>query len=107
MLSMLLKNTCHMWYSSIFQEEIKDVYREESILMLLWQKLEQLCCSVVLGWVSSSISQGIIPPNLYCISSFRCLGVFDVEFLLVCGLFVQPSAPISTEFLILDFVTSP
>lgn len=35
-LSMLLRNTCHMWYSSIFQKELKDVYRGEgSILMLL------------------------------------------------------------------------
>lgn len=47
-LSMLLKNTCHMWYSSIFQKELRDVYRGEgSILMLLWHKLEQLHCSVI------------------------------------------------------------
>lgn len=71
-LSMLLKNTGHMWYSSIFQKELKDVYRGEgSILILLWHKLEQLHCSVILVWISSSIIQGIILPNFYCISSFR------------------------------------
>lgn len=62
-LSMLLKNACRMWYSSIFQKELKDVYKGEgSILMLLWHKLEQLCCSVILVWISSSITQEIILP---------------------------------------------
>lgn len=69
-LSMLLKNTCHM-YSYIFQRELKDVYGGEgSILMLLWHKLEQLHCSVILVWISSSITQERVLPNFYCISSF-------------------------------------
>lgn len=47
-LSMLLKNTCHMWYSSVFQKELQDVYGGEgSILTFPWHKLEQLRCSVM------------------------------------------------------------
>jgi len=104
-LSMLLKNTCHMWYSSIFQKELKDVYRGEgSILMLLCHKLEQLHCSVISVWISSIITQEIILPSFYCISSFR----FFIVVILV-GLWVvcHPSTPVSGEFLMVGFVTSP
>lgn len=61
-LSMLLKNTCHTWCSSIFQEELKDLYRQGSIWMLLWHKLERFHCSVILVWTSSSVTQGTILP---------------------------------------------
>lgn len=101
-LSMLLKNICHMRYSSIFQKELpKDVYGGAgSILMLLWYKLEQLCCSVILVWNSSSVTQGVILLSLSCISSSR---YFVIVVVIPVGLWVvcHASAPVSSEFLIL------
>lgn len=102
-LSMLLKNTSHMWYSSLFEKELGDVYRGEgSILMLLWHKLEQLRCSVIFG---------LDFIQHYSRDDFTqfLLHFFLQMFFVVVGLWVvcRPSTPISSEFLMLSSVTSP
>lgn len=52
-----------------------------------------------LGCILSSITQGIILPNFYCFSSFRCGSCF-------VGCLFPPPSP-SSEFLIVHLVTSP